>query len=139
MDFDSFFIILNGVVQPGEMLNESNTNNAETVAQSNIEETPIGNTTQAQQGSWIYMILIYAAVFSVFYLLFMRPNSKRQKRIREMQSSLKAGDNVLTTTGLYGKIASVGQDCFLVEFGTNKAIIIPVDKKDIVAIKEPAI
>jgi preprotein translocase subunit YajC len=43
----------------------------------------------------------------------------------------------VTTNGLFGKIADVGEDCFVVEFGTNRGVRIPVLKTDVVAVREP--
>jgi preprotein translocase subunit YajC len=85
----------------------------------------------------VMMIVIWAAVIGVFYFFSIRPQSKRDKKIKEMQASMRVGDNVLTTSGLYGKIADIGDDCFVVEFGTNRGVRVPVRKTDIVAIKEP--
>ena len=50
---------------------------------------------------------------------------------------IKAGDNIITSSGIFGKVASVGGDCFLVEFGTNKSVIIPIRKLDVVGIRSP--
>ncbi|MDR1913350.1 MAG: preprotein translocase subunit YajC [Clostridiales bacterium] len=85
----------------------------------------------------IFMILIWVAVIGVFYFFSIRPQSKRDKQMKEMQSSLRTGDNVVTTAGFFGKIAEVGDDCFIVEFGTNRGVRVPVRKSDIVGIKEP--
>jgi preprotein translocase subunit YajC len=85
----------------------------------------------------IMMIVIWAAVIGVFYFFSIRPQSKRDKQMKEMQASMHVGDNVLTSSGMYGKIADVGDDCFIVEFGANRSVRVPVRKTDIVAIKEP--
>jgi len=83
------------------------------------------------------MIAVWVAIIAVFYFFTIRPQSRRDKKLKEMQSSIKTGDNVLTTSGFYGKVADVGEDCFVVEFGTNRGIRIPVRKSDIVGIQSP--
>ena len=83
------------------------------------------------------MIAVWVAIIGVFYFFTIRPQSKRDKKLKEMQSSIKSGDNVLTTSGFYGKVADVGEDCFVIEFGTNRGIRIPVRKSDIVGIQTP--
>ena len=83
------------------------------------------------------MIAVWVAIFAVFYFFTIRPQSKRDKKLKEMQSSIKTGDNVLTTSGFFGKVADVGDDCFVIEFGTNRGIRIPVRKSDIIGIQTP--
>ena len=87
----------------------------------------------------IVTVLLYVAVFAALYFFLIRPQRKREKTVREMQAALKAGDNVVTTSGLYGTIVSIGEDCFIVEFGMNKGVRVPVRKLDIAAVKSPAI
>ena len=83
------------------------------------------------------MLGVWVLIIGVFYFFTIRPQSKRDKKLKEMQASIKTGDNVLTTSGFYGKIADVGEDCFVIEFGTNRGIRIPVRKSDIVGIQAP--
>jgi len=83
------------------------------------------------------MIAVWVAIIAVFYFFTIRPQSKRDKKLKAMQSEIKTGDNVLTTSGMFGKVADVGEDCFIIEFGTNRGIRIPVRKSDIVGIQAP--
>ncbi len=85
------------------------------------------------------MILIYAALFGALYFFTFRPQRKREKQLKELQSNIRSGDNVVTTSGFYGKVMDVGEDCFIVEFGTNRGIRIPVSKNEIVGIKSPKV
>ncbi|MDR1558194.1 MAG: preprotein translocase subunit YajC [Clostridiales bacterium] len=116
-----------------------------------IQNKTDGAATAAAQGtqpadagalggiSPIFMILIWVAIFGFFYFFSIRPQSKREKKLKEMQASIKSGDNVVTTSGFYGKVADVGEDCFIVEFGTNRGVRVPVRKSDIVGIQTPKI
>lgn len=52
------------------------------------------------------MILI-VLFFVILYFLMIRPQQKRQKQLNETLNSLKAGDRVMTTAGIYGTIDSV--------------------------------
>ena len=87
----------------------------------------------------IVMIAVWAGIIGIFYFFSIRPQSKREKKLKEMQAGIKSGDNVLTTSGFYGKVANVWEDSFLVEFGTNRGVRIPVRKSDIVGIQTPKI
>jgi len=83
------------------------------------------------------MILFYVAILAAMYFITIRPQRKRDKQMKELQASMKVGDNIITSAGLFGRIVSVGEDCFVVEFGTNKSIHIPVRKQDVLGVKDP--
>jgi len=83
------------------------------------------------------MLLIWGAVFVGMWFLMIRPQRKREKKMRELQAAISTGDNIVTSGGLFGKIADVGEDCFIVEFGTNRGVRISVLKADVVAVRTP--
>lgn len=86
---------------------------------------------------WMYGIWIL--VIAGFYFLTIRPQRKRDKQMKEMQSNISVGDNVLTNGGMYGRVADIGHDCFVVEFGTNRGVRIPIRKSDVLGIATPNI
>jgi len=47
-------------------------------------------------------------MFAVFYFLLIRPQQKKQRQQQDMLKSLKVGDRVVTTGGLYGTIVAGG-------------------------------
>ncbi len=49
-------------------------------------------------------------MFAVFYFLLIRPQQKKARELREMLDSLKTGDQIVTTGGLYGTIIGFGED-----------------------------
>jgi preprotein translocase subunit YajC len=46
----------------------------------------------------------------VFYFLLWRPQQRRMRAVRSLQSELHEGDDVLTTSGIYGRITKLGDD-----------------------------
>ncbi|MCL2190299.1 MAG: preprotein translocase subunit YajC [Defluviitaleaceae bacterium] len=106
-----------------------------------ITAVPIGDAAPPPPemglfGGWGMFIWIgIMVVFMYFFML--RPQKKREKKMKEMQAGLATGDYVITNAGLFGRIAAVGDDCFVVEFGTNRSIRIPVLKSEVVGIREP--
>ena len=46
-------------------------------------------------------------IFAIFYFLLIRPQQQQQKEHAKMLASLKKGDRVLTTGGLYGVITGL--------------------------------
>ena len=100
---------------------------------------PVAAANGAQDGGGFPMFIwvIYGALFVGLYFLFIRPNRKREKQRKEMIEAIRAGDNVVTSGGLFGKVMDIGEDSFIVEFGTNKGLRIPVLKTDVLGVREP--
>jgi preprotein translocase subunit YajC len=60
------------------------------------------------QGSGgLIQFLPFALILAIFYFVILLPMKRRQKRVQEFQQSLKAGDKVITTGGIYGQITKV--------------------------------
>ena len=53
-------------------------------------------------------------VFGVFYLLLIRPQQRKQRELQATIAQLKAGDRVVTTGGIVGKITEVRETSFLI-------------------------
>jgi len=43
------------------------------------------------------------------YLLLWRPQQRRMAAVRQLQAQIKEGDEVLTTSGIYGTIVRLGE------------------------------
>ena len=61
-------------------------------------------------------------VFGVFYLLLIRPQQRKQKELQSTIAQLKAGDRVITTGGVVGKITEVRDTSFLIR-SADKTIL----------------
>lgn len=49
-------------------------------------------------------IILFGAIFLIFFLLVIRPQQKKVKKHQSMLASLKKGDQIITSSGIYGKI-----------------------------------
>ena len=58
----------------------------------------------------------------LFWLFIIRPQSRRQKELRSMQSSLSVGDEVMLTSGIFGSVEEVADDYVVVEIAEGVAI-----------------
>ncbi len=58
-------------------------------------------------------------MFAAMYFLLIAPQRKKQKEHEKMMSSLKTGDEIITTGGIYGTITSVKDDRYIVRVGDN--------------------
>ena len=59
-------------------------------------------------------------MFVLFYFLIIRPQQKKDKKIREMRANLKTGNHVITIGGIYGKILNIHDDILTIEVGADK-------------------
>lgn len=85
----------------------------------------------------IGMIIYILGLVALFYFFAIRPQKKREKELKTMQEGVKLGDWVMTSSGFYGKVVDITDQVFIVEFGTNKSVCIPVKKSEIMGNKEP--
>jgi preprotein translocase subunit YajC len=59
------------------------------------------------------------AIGLVFYFLVIAPANKQRKKQQEMLSTLKKGDRVLTTGGIYGTIQGVEPEAVYLKIAEN--------------------
>ncbi len=63
-----------------------------------------------------------------------RPQQKRQKDIKKQREAMKAGDTVVTSGGIYGKVKDVKDTTVTIEIAEN--VRIKVDKNSVFASSE---
>lgn len=66
-------------------------------------------------GPFVPLVLL----FVVFYFLLIRPQQKQQKNRREMLSSLKKGDRVVTIGGIHGVIKEIDESAISLRVAEN--------------------
>lgn len=73
----------------------------------------------------IPQILMLVLMIAVFYFILIRPQRKKEKKLREMIAALKVGDEVASIGGIHGKIIRIKDDVFVLEtgVGTTKSYI----------------
>ena len=49
-------------------------------------------------------------VFVIFYVILYIPQRRRQKKHKEYVENLKIGDNVITDSGIYGRVVNIKED-----------------------------
>lgn len=60
-------------------------------------------------------LIMLGLIALVFYFFMIRPQLKKQKDQKKYVEELKKGDKVITTAGMHGRIAEVGDTSFLIE------------------------
>jgi len=92
---------------------------------------PAGATGQTNP---LVTFLPLILVFVVFYFFMIRPQMKKQKEMTNYRSSLKKGDKVVTTGGLYGRVLEVKEHYVMVDAGGD--VKLKVDKSAL--LKDPS-
>lgn len=69
--------------------------------------------------AFLINILPIAAIFLVFYFLVIGPANKQKRKTQEMLSSLKKGDRVVTTGGIYGTVQGVEPEVVYLKIADN--------------------
>lgn len=84
----------------------------------------MGTAPQGQGGGGnpIGAFLPLILMFAIFYFLLIRPQQKKAKQHREFLGSLKRGDHVLTSGGIYGRIIDVDGDVLTIEIAKEMTI-----------------
>jgi|GEM_PF-102096 len=76
------------------------------------------SATAAPGAQWMQFVLIGGMVLFM-YLFIIRPNAKRQKEQKAFLESLTPGKEVITSSGLIGKVLSVNDAIVTVDLGTT--------------------
>ena len=80
---------------------------------------------QAQQqqpkSMWSSLIWIVALIL-IFWLFFIRPQSKRAKDAQKFRDELKKGDPVVTIGGFHGKITEVKEHTVMVSVAPDTVV-----------------
>jgi preprotein translocase subunit YajC len=73
-------------------------------------------------GGMISTIIMFGAIFAIFYFMIIRPQQKKAKDHQKLLTSLEKGDKVLLSGGMHGTIAGIEDKTVLVDVGNNMKI-----------------
>lgn len=71
-------------------------------------------------------LLPLVGIALLFWLLVIRPASRRSKELSRMQSSLEVGDEVMLTSGVFGTLRDKQEDHVLVEIAEGVTIKVAI-------------
>ncbi len=78
--------------------------------------TALGAT---QQAGGIMAFAPFLLMFAVLYFLVLRPQQKKMKEQQQMISSLKQGDEIVTSSGLLGKVTGITEKVVTLEIADD--------------------
>jgi preprotein translocase subunit YajC len=73
-------------------------------------------------------LIMFAAIFAIFYFLLIRPQKKQQEEHDEMVKALTKGDEVMTVGGILGEIIHVEGDVLTVKTAGDTRVEIRREK-----------
>ena len=70
-------------------------------------------------GAEIFNIIFLVGLFVLFYFIAIRPQRKRQKEHAAMVAALAKGDEVVTSSGILGKISAIDDNYIVLTVSNN--------------------
>ncbi|HXY01499.1 MAG TPA: preprotein translocase subunit YajC [Candidatus Limnocylindrales bacterium] len=77
---------------------------------------------QAGGGGLGGMLILFLPMIAIMYFLVFLPQQRQRKRMQEMHSTLKNGDKVITSSGIYGVINGMDGDTIILKIADNVKI-----------------
>ncbi len=79
------------------------------------------------QKQLIMSLGLWVVVFAVFYFILIRPQKKKDQKLKEMRNSIEKGDTVVTIGGVIAKVAKVEEDKIVLDLGPSRTKV-PFEK-----------
>jgi preprotein translocase subunit YajC len=81
-------------------------------------------------------LLPFILIALVFYFLLLRPQRRRAQTLSATQSSLQPGAEVMLTSGIFGRVASLDDETIQLELSSG--IVVKVLRQAVARVVEPA-
>ena len=99
-----------------------------------VVETAVDTVAQEPSGLAVILgnpLFMFVIIIAIMYFLMIRPQRKRQKEIENFRRGLRAGQDIITSGGIYGKIKNIDDTTVTIEVCNN--VTIRVDKNSVYA------
>jgi preprotein translocase subunit YajC len=74
-----------------------------------------GQTTSTNSGSGFISILFLVVMVGLLYMLMIRPQQRRARAQKQLQSAIDVGDEVVTIGGIYGEVTEIDDETVVIE------------------------
>lgn len=64
-------------------------------------------------------LIMFGAIFLIFYFMIIRPQQKRTKERQRMLEAVQKGDKIITNGGIHGTVAGIEDKTVLLDVGNN--------------------
>ncbi len=79
----------------------------------------MGQPNQGEGPGLTSNIILFGSIILIFYFMIIRPQQKRTKERQKLIDSMKKGDKVITSGGMYGTISGLDEKTVLVQIADN--------------------
>jgi preprotein translocase subunit YajC len=88
-----------------------------------LEGAPLFAMAASPDGGSPWLQLVpFVLVLAIFYFIILLPMKRKQQKMQEFVSSLKVGDRIVTTGGIYGQITRLGGDVVQIQIADKVRI-----------------
>ena len=74
----------------------------------------------AESTSMLTTVIMLLLMVVLLYFVMIRPQNKKEKKAQEMRNSIEVGDGIVTKGGEVGRVASIKEDTFVLETGSDR-------------------
>lgn len=68
------------------------------------------DTAENTGGSFVFTLVFFGLIGAAMYFLMIRPQRRRMRQTADLQRSITEGDEILTTSGMYGFVTALDGD-----------------------------
>ena len=61
-------------------------------------------------GGLLMNIVPFVLILGIMYFVLLQPMRKKEQQAKQFRESLKVGDRVITTSGIYGQVVRLGEE-----------------------------
>ncbi|MEA2453611.1 MAG: preprotein translocase subunit YajC [Actinomycetota bacterium] len=72
--------------------------------------------------SGLSSLIFLGLLIAIFYFMLIRPQKKRVEAHRQLVESVSPGDEIITMTGIYGTVRSIGDENVEVEIAPGTTV-----------------
>ena len=69
--------------------------------------------------SLVSTLIMFGAIFAIFYFMIIRPQQKRAKEREKLLSNIEKGDKIVTSGGVHATIVGIEEKTVLIEIAPN--------------------
>jgi len=95
-----------------------------TAATTTTADASAATGAASATGGIVELIVPMVLMFAVFYFLLIRPQRKKDKKVKDMLSALKVGDRISTIGGIYGTILAIKDDTIELNVGKDNVKLV---------------
>jgi preprotein translocase subunit YajC len=93
---------------------------------------------QASGGAGFGGFLIpLALMFGIMYFMVIMPQQRQRKRTQAMLATLKTGDKVITSSGIYGTVSGIDGESVIMKISSEPQVKIRIARAAIAQVEAP--